>query len=569
MSEENPGQATRPAQSRRALLQQRLMELAGAAPTPQRIERRGEDGPAPLSFAQQRLWFLEQLEPGTPFYNTWAVHEYRGALDEDAMERALREVVRRHETLRTRFVAAGVEPVQVAGGWEGFRLPRADLRGIADAGREGEVRRAVSRLVRAPLDLEAGPPLRAALLRSGEGEWVLALVIHHAVSDGWSFGILFRELFALYTAFAGGLSSPLPELAIQYADFAVWQREHLAGERLEEQLTYWRGELEGAPEVLDLPADRPRPPVPSRRGGRHVFRVPPELAERLRAIAQEERATLFMVLLSGFQVLLSRYSGQEDVVVGTPIANRNRREVEELIGFFVNTLALRADLAGDPTFRGLLAQTRRRTLSAYAHQDLPFERLVEELAPERTLSHAPLFQVLFALQNTASSPAAELPGVRVRAREAHSGIAKFDLSLSMEEYSGGVAGSLEYALDLFDPATAERIGRHLVTLLEAVAADPGRRISELPMLAPDETRRLVEEWSAAETGPVPSDRCVHELFAEQAARTPDAVALVWGEATLTYAELDRRSDRLAHVLAARGVGPDVRVGVCVERSPEL
>ncbi|HLM47812.1 MAG TPA: condensation domain-containing protein, partial [Myxococcaceae bacterium] len=418
----------------------------------------------------------------------------------------------------------------------------------------------------ARFDLEWGPLFRAVLLRLGEAEHVLLLCMHHIVSDGWSLGVFSSELSALYAAFQRGGPSPLPELEVQYADYATWQREHLTGERLERELGYWRERLAGAPAVLELPTDRARPAVQSYRGALRRFEVAAAQVEGLRAVGQREGCTLFMVLLGAFQVLLSKYAGQEEVSVGSPIAGRTRREVEGLIGFFVNTLVLRSDCGGDPSFTELLGRVREGTLGAYAHQELPFEKLVEELRPERSLSYSPLFQVMFALQN-APEGVLELPGLRWCFVEADSGTAKFDLSLFMVEDGPRLSCLWEYATDLFEGETVGRMAEQLGVLLEAVAADPGRRLSELPLLSAAERARVLEEWNA--TGRELPQGCVHELFSEQARRSPAAVALAWGARQMSYAELEARSNRLAHHLRARGVGPEVRVGICLERGPEL
>ncbi|HLL45320.1 MAG TPA: condensation domain-containing protein, partial [Longimicrobiaceae bacterium] len=457
--------------------------------------------PLPLSFAQERLWFLDRLEPGSPFYGIPAVLRLEGVLRVEALERALGEIVRRHEALRTVFRVEQDRPVQVI-------LPPAPLvLGVEEfSGRELEAR--VQRAVEQPFDLEWGPLFRAVLLRLGEAEHVLLLCMHHIVSDGWSLGVFSSELSALYAAFLHGGPSPLPELEVQYADYAAWQREHLAGERLERELGYWRERLAGAPAVLELPTDRPRPAVQSYRGALRRFEVAAAQVEGLRAVGQRGGCTLFMVLLGAFQVLLSKYAGQEEVSVGSPIAGRTRREVEGLIGFFVNTLVLRSDCGGDPSFTELLGRVREGTLGAYAHQELPFEKLVEQLRPERSLSYSPLFQVMFALQN-APEGVLELPGLRWRFVEADAGTAKFDLSLFMVEDGARLSCLWEYATDLFEGETVGRMAEQLGVLLEAVAADPGRRLSELPLLSAAERARVLEEWNA--TGRELPQGCVHEL----------------------------------------------------------
>ncbi|HEX6746736.1 MAG TPA: amino acid adenylation domain-containing protein, partial [Longimicrobium sp.] len=523
-------------------------------------------GEAPLSFAQERLWFLDHLQPGGSEYNLPAALRLRGALDERALEQSLGELVRRHESLRTTFASAGGEPVQVihpAGEWA---LEIEDLSNLSADERETEAERRARDEAERPFDLAAGPLFRARLLRLGDGDHVLLLVIHHVVFDGWSTGVILRELGALYAAFAQGLPSPLAEPRLQYADYAGWQGEHLKSGRLDAQLAWWRERLAGAPAVLDLPTDRPRPNAPSHRGAVERLAVPAELAAQLRALGRTEGATPFMVLLAAFQLLLSRYSGQEDVVVGSPIAGRTRAELEGLVGFFVNTLALRTDLSGNPSFRELLGRVREVTLGAYAHQELPFERLVQEVAPERSLGHAPLFQVMLTLQN-APREELKLDGVEVEWLEIEDTAAKFDLSLFAAESGEALDLSLQYATDLLDGSTARQMLHHLHALLAGAAAHPDRRVSELEMLGAEERAQLVSEWAA--TPSTHPHAFTHELFARKAAATPERTALVHGTERVSYAELDARANRLAHWLRASGAGPEVRVAVLLERTPEL
>jgi amino acid adenylation domain-containing protein len=519
----------------------------------------------PLSFAQQRLWFLDQMAPGSTAYNVTGAYHLRGRLDAAALERALDEVRRRHESLRTVFRVHGGEPEQVVLPWRPAPLPVTELSAMPRAEQEAATDVRVAEMAGTPFDLAAGPLFRAELVRLGPEEHVLAFGVHHVVSDGWSLGVFNRELRTLYEAFAVGLPSPLPELEIQYADFAVWQREQLAGEALEQQVAFWRDALRDAP-VLDLPTDRPRPPTQTFRGAAHELLFPRALVERLRAVGEREGATPFMVLMAAWQLLLARWSGQDDVVVGTPVAGRNRREIEGLIGFFVNTLAIRVDLSGRPDFRELVRRVREASFAAYAHQDLPFEKIVEELKPERDPSRSPVFQVVFALQNapgdSMKSPGLEWSGWRGEGRTA-----KYDLSLVLVDTPDGLAGVLEYNTDLFDRDTAERMIAQLRTVLESVAADPAAPVADLPLLAPGE-RELLAEWSTSRA-PEARARCVHEAFAEQAARVPEKAALVFGAERVTYADLDRRSDALALRLSELGVGPDARVGVCLERSPAM
>ncbi len=554
-----------------------LAERIAAAGRPGRavappIERVPRGGDLPLSFAQQRLWFLDRLEPGSPFYNITRALRLHGHLDVRSLGRALGEIVRRHEALRTTFPSSGGFPAQVIAAAGDASLSLVDLGGLGTAGREAVALDLATLWARSPFDLARGPLLRLGLLRLGEQEHLLLAAVHHSVADGWSMGVLVREIGALYAAFVQGEPSPLPELPVQYADFAAWQRSWLQGEVLEEQIAFWRGRLAGAPRVLELPADRPRPPVQTFRGAVQPLVLPPALAQAARGLGRRESATLFMTLLAAWAVLLGRHAGQEDLLVGTPIAGRNRREIEDLVGFFVNTLVLRIELsAGDsgtaPAFLEVLGRVRAGALTAFAHQDLPFERLVEELAPERDLSRSPLFQVLFSLQN---APAGELrlPGLTLAPVETGAAVAKFDLSLYLVETGAEITGGLEHNRDLFDAGTVERLGARFAALLAAAVADPGCPVGDLPLLSPAEVEQLVTGWNDT-AEPFPADLCVHERIAAQAARTPEAVALSFGGEPLFYQELVERAGRLARRLVRLGVGPDVPVGLCADRSPAL
>jgi amino acid adenylation domain-containing protein len=534
---------------------------SASAPAPRRAER---TGPIPLSFAQQRLWFLDQLEPGTAYYNMPMSLRLEGALDLGALQRAFDELLRRHESLRTTFRAEQGEPVQVI--LPAFSLPLAvvDLRDVPEAEREAEARRLTLQEALRPFELSTGPLLRVTVLRLEEHRYALLLTLHHIISDGWSMGVLVREMVALYQAFSQHQASPLPELGLQYADYALWQRQWLRGEVLEGRLAWWRQQLGDAPTVLELPTDRPRPAVRTYRGATHQALLPRPLADALESLSQREGATLFMTLMAAFQSLLHRYSGQTDLVVGTDVANRDHAETESLIGFFVNQLVLRLRLGGNPTFRELLAQTRRVSLEAYAHQDLPFEDLVRALNPERSMAHAPLFQVKLVLQNT-SRAVVELPGLRLESDSIDPGTAKLDLTVMVTPTPEGLHCSWMYSMDLFDAPTMERMALHFQRVLEAVVATGGeQRLSALPLLSEPERHRLLVEWNET-AAPYPS-RCFHELFAQQAARVPEAVAVVAGDGQLTYGELDRRANQLAHYLQALGVKPETRVGLFVERS---
>jgi amino acid adenylation domain-containing protein len=459
------------------------------------------------------------------------------------------------------------QPVQVIAPFDGFKLPVHDLTAVDAQERERELRHLAGEECRRPFDLAAGPLLRAVLLRAGADDHVIVLTTHHIVSDGWSSGVLLKEMGALYDAYSQGRPSPLAELPVQYADFASWQRNWLRGETLAQQLAYWKEHLLGAL-PLELPTDHPRPPVHTTQGTHLSFALPPELSERLRRLSRREGVTVFVTLLAAFQSVLAYLSGQEDVSVGTPIANRNRKETENLIGFFVNTLVLRTSLSGDPTFRELLRRVREVALGAHAHQDLPFEMLVEELRPPRSLNQVPLFQVMFSLAQNVGGPTTELDGLTLSPLGLDSRASKFDLTLFMEDTPHGFTGSAEYRTDLFEAETIKRWLGYFETLLEACAANPDLRLSELTLLGAAERQQLLVEWNGARQD-YGRPRRLHQLFEEQAERTPDAMALAFEETRLSYRELNERANQLAHHLRARGVGPDVLVGVLMERSVEM
>jgi len=549
----------------RKLLALRLRMQKAKEPAPAAVEREG--GVFPLSFAQQRLWVLDRLEPGATAYNMAFARRLRGPLDVAALERALAELVRRHETLRTRIEARDGEPVQVVEPFRGWTLPVIGWP-LAESEREDAFVELASDEANRPFDLAAGPLFRAALVQAGADDHLLLTTLHHIVSDGWSTGVFDRELRALYEAFAAGEPSPLEPLPLQYGDYAVRQRERLSGDALDRQVAWWKERLAGAPALLELPTDRPRPATRSDRGDSIGFELGADVAPRVAAVARAADATPFMVLLAAWQALLSRWSGQTDVLVGTPIASRATPDVEGLIGFFANTLVLRGDLSGDPTFRELLARVREATLGAYEHQDLPFEKLVEEINPQRSLGHTPLFQVAFVLQNLGgAAPSAGPPrlgGARVepvgRARQS----ARFDLMLTVAQEAGRTLGSIEYATDLWDAETVRRMLGHYAILLDHALDDPGARVGELPLMGPEERAELESRARPAATFAV--DAPLHVRFATQAARTPHAAAVTFGDASLTYAELDARANRLAHHLSSVGVGPGALVGLCVERS---
>ncbi|HYO54384.1 amino acid adenylation domain-containing protein, partial [Archangium sp.] len=526
------------------------------------------DGPLPLSFSQQRLWFMDQLSPGDSSFNVTLAARVTGPLEVESLEWSLRELCRRHESLRTTFVTVQGQPVQIISPEPRLQLGVVDLSGLGEQEREAEVQRRADEDAAWPFELTKGPLLRVQLLRLAPREWVLLVALHHIVTDGWSMSLFFKELGALYEAHSRGKPSPLPELSIQYADYAVWQRNWLSGEVLEAQLAYWRKQLAGAPAVLELPTDHPRPAFRSTRGAVAVGPTfPPALIQALRGVAQKEGVTFFMLLEAVFHTLLHRYSGQDDISVGTTVAGRTRTETEPLIGPFINTLVFRLNLAGEPTFRELLARVREMALGAYAHQDVPFEKLVDELAPERSLSHAPLFQAVFDMGGYAGGTPTKLAELELTPLSTQLTTTKFDLALVMVDQEDGMVGACQYSTDLFEEQTVLRMLGHLKTLLEGVAANPEQRLSKLPLLGEQEKRQLLVEWNATEVAaPV---ACLHELFEEQARRTPDAVAVSFEGTQLSYQQLERHANQLAHYLRERGVGPDVVVGLCLDRGVEL
>jgi len=523
-------------------------------------------GPLPLSFAQQRMWFLDRLEPGSSAYTVPHSLRLKGDLRPAVLERSLNEIIRRHETLRTSFQVINGEPVQVIESQLTMKLAIEDLTLLPADGREAEAQRRAKEDTFRPFDLTVAPLLRAKLLKLADDDHVLVLVTHHSISDGWSLSLFAQELAALYEAFAANMSSPLLELPVQYADYAVWQRDFLSGETLERQLAYWKHHLAGAPASLDLPTDYPRPPLQTYNGSRQTVVLPRSLTDSVNSLSREQGVTLFMMLLAAFNVLLSRYSCQEDVVVGTPIAGRNRAEIEKLIGFFANTLVMRTDLSGDPTFRELLARVRETAMGAYAHQDLPFEKLVEELKPERDLSRNPLFQVMLVLQNVPTS-GQKMSAVSVAPFASGAQSSQFDLTLFASETPEGMRASMVYNTDLFEAQTIIRMLHQFETLLADAVAHPDKPISQLPLLTADERKRILVEFN--DTSAVYPDVCVHDLVAQRTARQPDSTALVYGTERITYQELNARANQIAHSLIKRGAGPDVLVGIYMERTPAL
>jgi amino acid adenylation domain-containing protein len=559
-----------------ALLAQRLGGKVEESEKQQTIPRRSGEGPVRLSFAQQRLWFLDLLEPGSTAYNMPTGLRLLGKLNVVALERSFTEVVRRHEVLRTRIESVAGTPVQVVMPAEPVHLPVIDLSAIAIDERAAVVRRMAAEEGQRVFDLGKGGLLRQTLLRLGAEEHVLLFTMHHIVSDGWSMEILTREVSALYAAYAAGQESPLAELPIQYADYAVWQREWLQGEVLEEQLGYWRKQLAGAPAVLELPTDRKRSTQHSAREASVQLQLSVELTTGLKQLSQHEGVTLFMTLLAGWQLLLARYSRQPDVVVGSPVANRTRSEVEGLIGFFVNTLVLRTQVDGELRVRELLQRVREVCLGAYAHQEVPFEMLVEELQPERNMGHTPLFQVMLNLLNVSNSGSngerpngRQLDQLRMQSLSSAEGLtAKFDLTLSAQEQNEQLRLSLGYNAELFEETTISRMLHHLQNLLASLIAGPEQRVSELALMSESERQQLLVEWNETKQE-YPRGASIAELFERQVERTPAALALAWDGQQLSYGELNRKANQLAHHLRGMGVGPETLVAIVLERSLDL
>ncbi|MEH2129243.1 MAG: amino acid adenylation domain-containing protein, partial [Nostoc sp.] len=557
-------------------LQQQNLELS--APP---ILARVENAEIPLSYAQQRLWFLDQFEPNSASYNISIALRLVGTLNQTALEQSLIEIIHRHEALRTNFITVDGKAAQIIQTETNWTVAIVDLQHLPLTEQETATPKLARQQALLPFNLASEALLRVTLVILSGTEYVLLVCMHHIVSDGWSMGVFVEELTALYNDYSQGQPSlqdptrsllpqrgtPLLPLPIQYADFALWQRQWLQGDVLQRQLSYWQQQLANAPTFLPLPTDRPRPAVQTDHGAYLEFALSAELTQGLTQLSQQQGVTLFMTLLAAYDTLLYRYTGVADILVGSPIANRDRTEIEGLIGFFVNTLVMRSNLSDDPSFNELLPRIREMALSAYAHQDLPFEMLVEALQPERYLSHTPLFQVMFVLQNAPMSDV-ELTGLTVSLLPIESATAKFDLTLGMENTATGLVGAWEYNTDLFDSSTIERMAGHFVTLLEAIVANPSERISQLPLLTASEQRQLLVEWNDTQVD-YPHDLCIHQLFEEQVVRTPNAVAVVFENQQFTYAELNSRANQLAHYLQSLGVGVDVLVGICVERSLEM
>ena len=530
------------------------------------LVRQQRPGRVPLSYAQQRLWFLDRLEGTSTEYNVPEALRLRGQLDRVALERTVNTIVERHESLRTRFVEVDGEPLQVIEPTLGIEVPLEDLSGIEEQQQRERVLAAMRREGEAAFDLARGPVLRIKLLKLGERDHVLLRTMHHIVSDGWSRGVFNREFKTLYEAYREGRENPLPPLGVQYADFALWQRSWLEGGELDKGLAYWKEQLAGIPERLELPADRPRPAVQTFDAEMCHAELSVEHLTALKRLSRESQATLYMTLLAGFGLLLSRYSGQDDIVVGSPIANRQEAQLEDLIGFFVNTLVMRVRVKAGMSFRELLSQVRQTSLQAYQHQDIPFERLVEELSPQRSLNTTPIYQVLFALQNAPWEPQ-RLKGLEIEELAGGELRVRFDLEVHAFEHDGRVSFSWVYNRDLFERWRVEQMARHYVRVLEAVIEDADRAIGQVELLGAEERKQILEDWNA--TGQKVPEATLPELFEKQVEETPDAVAVVYEQSSLTYAELNRRANQLAHLLIQRGIGPESIVAIALERSLEM
>lgn len=557
----NPEVPVSPSQRRELL--ELLLQEKGLRTSLTSIPRRKDQIDLPLSFAQQRLWFLDRLEPGSSAYNMYSAQHLQGPLNIAAIEQSINQIFQRHESLRTTIHEMNGEPIQVIIPFSTLNLRMIRLQDSDD--REAEVDRLVHEELECPFDLAAGPLIRAAMLQLSADEHILLFTLHHIISDAWSSGVIFRELEILYEANLNGKVSALPELPIQYGDYALWQKEWFQGKRLEEELSYWKNKLDGAPQILKLPTDYPRPSIQSYRGAVKRFPLPSRLSESLKELAQHEGATSFMVFLAAFAALLHRYTGNRDLVIGSPISNRNRVETEDLIGLFVNTLLFRLDLSGNPTFREFIRRVREICLENYSHQDVPFERLVEHLRPERKLSRSPLFQVMFDFVK--GGPTMNLQGLTARPFIVKTSTAKFDLSLFMQERESQFSGAVEYCSDLFEGQTVERMIGHFQNLLEVASANPDTTISALRILTDSERRQLLFAWNKAQKA-IP-DVVIHQLFERQVIETPDATAVIFDGGRTTYAELNARANKVARGLQKLRVGPEVPVGVCTSRSLEM
>ncbi len=528
------------------------------------------EDPLPLSFAQERLWFFDKFQPGNPAYNISSAFSVSGHLNVMAMEQALGELVRRHEVLRTTFPLLENRPIQKISSDLDIMMDVKDYRHLSEPERGEVTRRILEQEARTAFQLAEGPLWRFTVVRQGDSHWVLMFVIHHILADAWSLDVFLRELLSLYQGIEENCPSRLPQLSVQYGDFAWWQRQDSVQQFWDHQLEYWKKQLFGCPMFLDLPCDWSRPSDQSFTGGQVSFTISKELTDALREVGRGERATIFMTFLAAFQTLLFRYAGQEEFLVGVPVAGRNKEEVKSTIGLFVNTVVIRANLSGSPSFTELVAQVRRVALEAFANQELPFEQVVTAVHPERTLSHHPLFQVMFAYHNFSRDEGAVLdniPGLHIEPMSLETQTAKFDLTVLMAESSHGLSGAIEYRTDLFRKETIQRMAGHFETLLQGIVANPHQCVSSLPLLTPRERYQVLEEWNA--TKQAYPNRCLHELIEEQAVKTPDALAVICKNSHLTYDELNQRANRVANLLRKAGVGPEVIVGIYLNRSIDL
>lgn len=550
----------------RALLERKLQQKNKTS-RQQKIPRRGDRNLVPLSWAQERLWFLARLEGASATYNVSQAVRIAGNLNIDALKEALSTIISRHEVLRTSFPLVNDTPQQFIHPEVAIAIEIVNLQQHSSEKRHTLLEEIARQEATTPFNLEKVPLIRCKLIQLETAEYVLFLTMHHIISDGWSVGVFIKELSSLYQAICGGKSSPLPKLPIQYADFTLWQRKWLSEEVIETQLNYWKEQLADAPELLQLPTDRSRPNAQTYQGNTQAFTLDANLTQKLQVLSRKSGTTIFMTLYAAFATLLYRYSGQNDIVIGSPIANRNRREIEDLIGFFVNNLVLRTRFTDNLSFKDLLAQVKETTLQAYKNQDVPFERVVEALQPQRSLSHSPLFQVLFVLQNTPVGEV-ELPDLTLSDFHLERKVSRFDLSLAMAETDSGLVGEWQYSTDLFDRNTIERLTTHFQNLLKAIADNPSQTVDELTLLSEPERQKLLIKWNDTATN-YPQDKSIHKLFEEQVAKTPNAVAVVFEEQQLTYQQLNQQANQLVHYLQKLGVKPETLVGICLERSLEM
>lgn len=521
----------------------------------------------PLSFAQQRMWFLDRLAPGNPMYNNPAAVSIKGRINVAAIEKSLNVMGQRHEVLRTVFNVRDGQPVQVIQEDARLRLNNVDYSNLGDSEKQDKLRRESIAEAQRPFDLSTGPLLRSTLIKMGQDEHIFLLTMHHIISDAWTLSLFIKEFAELYTSFSEGRETQLSELPIQYVDFACWQREYLKNEVLEEQLSYWARDLQGADKAMNLPIDHKRPKMQTFNGDVVYFQVSADVTKRLQNTSKQQDATLFMTLLAAINLLFYHYSGQEDIAIGTPIANRNRSEVEFLLGVFVNTLVMRNDLTGNPTFVELLKRVKKKALGAYAHQDIPFETLVEELKPERDMSRPPFFQVMFVMQNAPAQPL-QLKDVLMTPLELHTPTAKYDITIVLEPVAGGLDGQVVYNTDLFEKETIERLVQHLDNVLSLAGSRPDKRLSEFSLLTSAEKQRLISEWGVSESKPKRTPKFISQLFEEQAALNPDSL-IVCGQEKVAYRELNARANRMARLLAKKGVRAESVVAIYLERSIDL